>query len=123
MGRRTFESIGRPLPRRRSVVLSRDPEYRAAGAEVAAGLDEALALAAGEEEVFVIGGAAVFAAALPSAGRLYLTRVHAEVEGDVVCPPLDEGSWRLVEEERHAADERHAYPFTFQLYDRREDAG
>lgn len=122
MGRKTFESIGRPLPRRRSVVVSRDPGYRAEGAEVAGSLEEALELTAGDGEVFVIGGAAVFAEALPRADRLYLTRVHAEVEGDVVCPPLDDGSWRMVGEERHEADERHAHPFTFQVYDRAAEA-
>lgn len=121
MGRRTWESIGRPLPRRRSIVVSRDPSYRAPGAEVAGSLEEALDLAADDDEVFVIGGAAVFAAALPRADRLYLTRVHAEVPGDVRCPPLG-GGWQLVEEERHEADERHVYPFTFQVYERREDA-
>lgn len=123
MGRKTFESIGRPLPRRRSVVLSRDPGYRAEGAEVAGSLEEALELAAEDGEVFVIGGAAVLAEALALAERLYLTRVHADVEGDVVCPPLDDGSWRIVQEERHAADQRHAYPFTFQVYDRQAEAG
>lgn len=119
MGRKTWESIGRPLPRRRSIVISRNPDYEADGAEVAGSLDEALALAAGDDEVFVIGGAAVFAAAVPRADRVYLTRVHAEVAGDIACPPLDDGSWVLVEEERHEANEHHAYPFSFQVYDRR----
>jgi dihydrofolate reductase len=122
MGRKTFESIGRALPRRRSIVISRDPEYAADGVEVAHSLGEALELAAGDDEVFVIGGAAVFAAALPRAGRVYLTRVHAEIAGDVLCPPLDDGSWELVSEERHEADDRHAWPFTFQVWERREDA-
>ena len=121
MGRKTFESLPKLLPRRRSIVVSRNPSYRAEGAEVAGSLDEALALADGEAEVFVIGGAALFAEALPRASRLYLTRVHAEVDGDVRCPPLDEGSWQLVEEERHDADERHAYDFTFQVFERRPE--
>lgn len=122
MGRKTWESIGRPLPRRRSIVVSRNPSYRAAGADVAGSLEEALRLAGDDDEVFVIGGAAVFAAALPRADRVYLTRVHAEVPGDVRCPPLG-GCWELVAEERHEADERHAHPFTFQVYERRrEDA-
>ena len=124
MGRKTFESIGRPLPRRRSIVLSRDPSYAPEGAEVAGSLDEALALAAGEDEdedeVFVIGGGSVFAAALPKADRLYLTRVHAEVSGDVLFPDLDLGSWKLRSEERHAADERHDHAFSFLVYDRGE---
>ena len=100
-------------------MLSRDPDFEAPGAEVAASLEEALALAANEEEVFVIGGAGVFAEALPQAERLYLTLVHAEVAGDVFFPEVDAGAWRLVSEERHEADERHAYPFSFLVYERR----
>ena len=85
MGRKTYqsilESLGRPLPKRRSIVLSRDPGCQASGAEIASGLDQALKLAAGDDEIFVIGGASVFAEALPKADRLYLTRVHAEGRG------------------------------------------
>ncbi len=117
MGRKTFESIGRPLPRRRSLVLSRDPAYRAAGAEVAASLEQALAMAAAEDDVFVIGGAAVFAEALPLADRLYLTLVHAEVDGDVTFPAVDTDSWRLISTERHEADAKHAYAFSFLVYE------
>lgn len=113
MGRKTFESIGRPLPRRRSIVLSRDPDYVARGAETAGSLDEALARAAGEDEVFIVGGSQVFAEALPRADRLYLTRVHAEVEGDVFFPELDPDAWELLSEERHEADGRHDYAFSF----------
>ncbi len=120
MGRKTFESIGRPLPRRRSLVLSRDPACRLPGAEIAASLEQALALAAGEDQVFVIGGAAVFAEALPLADRLYLTLVHAEVDGDVFFPEVDLESWRLVSEQRHKADSKHAYPFSFLTYERSE---
>ncbi len=120
MGRKTFESIGRPLPRRRSVVLSRDPVYRPPGAETAGSLEGALARLAkeGEAEVFVIGGAEVFAEALPLAERLYLTRVHAQVGGDVCFPPFDPAAWRLVSSERHDADDRHAYPFSFEVWER-----
>lgn len=122
MGRKTHQSIiaslGRPLPKRRSLVLSRDPAYRAPGVEVVSSLDQALDLTAAEPEVFVIGGAAVFAAALPRTDVLHLTLVHAEVEGDVFFPPLDTESWELVSEERHEADERHVYPFSFLTYRR-----
>ncbi len=118
MGRKTFESIGRPLPGRRSVVLSRRPGYRPEGVEVAGGLEAALALAAGEEEVFVIGGAALFAEALPRARRVYLTLVHGEVDGDVQAPPLDPAAWRLVEERRRPADERHPWDLSFRTYER-----
>lgn len=118
MGRKTFESIGRPLPRRRSIVLSRDPTYRAEGAEVAASLERALELTAGEDEVFVIGGAGVFEDALPLADRLYLTLVHADVEGDVALEDFDRDAWTLISEDRREADDRHAHAFTFQTYER-----
>ncbi len=117
MGRKTFESSGRPRPKRRSIVLSRDPAYVPEGAEAAASLDEALALAAGEDEVFVIGGSQVFAEALPRADRLYLTSVHAEVKGDVFLPEVDLSAWELISEERHEADERHDHAFSFRVYD------
>ena len=121
MGRKTFESIDRrPLPKRRSIVLSRDPGYRPGGAEVAASLADALELAGGDDEVFVIGGAGVFADAVALADRLYLTLVHAEVEGDVVLPEIDAGSWELRSDERHDADERHAHAFSFRLYEKRQ---
>ncbi|MGH0035605.1 MAG: dihydrofolate reductase [Myxococcota bacterium] len=116
MGRATFESIGRPLPDRTSIVLTRRPDWRAEGALVAADLEAALSLARdrGETECFVVGGAAVYAAALPLADRMVLTRVDAEVEGDVHFPVVDFGDWRLVSEDVHPADARHAFPFAIQ---------
>lgn len=122
MGRRTFESVGRPLPDRRNVIVTRDPTYRAAGAVVAPGLDEALALAADEPEVFVVGGAELYRLALPRADRMYLTIVHAEVPGDTYFPPFDPDEWHLEREERHTTDARHAHPFTFRCYVRRRRA-
>jgi dihydrofolate reductase len=119
MGRRTYESIGRALPGRRSVVLSRDGTFAPHGVEIAGSLDAALSLCAGEEEVFVIGGESLFREALPRAQRLYLPRVHAELPGDVSFPPLDESLWVPVESEPHAADEQHPHPFTFFTYHRR----
>ena len=118
MGRRTWESIGRPLPKRRSLVLSRDPRFQPPGAEVFANLDEALEQVAPAKQVFVIGGAAVYAETLPRAQRLYLTRVHADVEGDVYFPGFDPAAFDLVEEEYHEADETHAFPFSFRTYAR-----
>ncbi len=125
MGRKTWESIGRPLPGRRNLVVSRTPGYAAEGAEVFASLDEALAAAAGEDEVFVIGGAALYAEAMPRADRLYLTRVHATVEGDVTFPGLDPAAWTLVSEDRREADARHDHAFSFRVYERggRRSAG
>ena len=119
MGRRTFASIGRPLPGRRSIVLSRDPRFAPGAVEVARGLEAALAACAGEDEVFVIGGESLFREALPLADRLYLTRVHAKPVGDVLFPDFDEGDWEMVAAEAHTADERHPHPFTFLTYRRR----
>lgn len=123
MGRKTYESIGRPLPKRRSIVITRQADYAAEGIETAGSLDGALALVAEDEEAFVIGGAEVFREALPRAGRLYLTRVHAEFEGDVYLPPFDEADWTLTNEERHAADERNDFDYSFLVYERRVAGG
>lgn len=119
MGRRTYESIGRALPGRLSIVLSRDPDFTTpAGVEVVGSLDAALDACAGEDEVFVIGGESLFREALPRADRVYLTRVHAEPAGDVLFPNFDETAWDRVEIEEHAADEHHVHPFTFLAYHR-----
>lgn len=101
MGRKTFESIGRPLPGRPNIVVTANPGWSAPGVTVAHGLDDALALAAplaGEAgEVVVIGGARLFAEALPRAGRLYYTEVHHAPPGDVTFPPFDRSQWREAE--------------------------
>jgi dihydrofolate reductase len=103
MGRRTWESIGRPLPDRRSIVVTRTPGYVAPGADVAPDLEKALALAyAGDPEPRVIGGGQLYAAALPRATRVYLTRVHRVVDGDTFFPALDAAEW--VETERREVE-------------------
>lgn len=121
MGRRTYESIGRPLPGRRSLVLSRRPDYAPAGVEVVPSLQEALQRLAESEEVFVIGGAEVYALALPRADRVWLTLVEADVDGDVLFPPLPSDLWRLTSEELHGADERHRWAMRFQLWERQPE--
>jgi dihydrofolate reductase len=120
MGRRTYESIGKPLPERVNLVLSRRPDYAAPGCRVVQNLEDALEIArrAGESEAFVIGGADVYAAALPVADRVYLTRVDAEVNGDVRFPPLASGEWRETAREEHASDARHAHPFAITVLER-----
>jgi len=120
MGRRTWESIGRSLPGRRMIVVSRQVGYRAEGVEVVPSLADAwqLAEAAREEEAFIIGGAELYREALSRADRLYLTRVHARVDGDTVFPPYDPTEWRQVSSEQHAADAKNDYPFSFELYHR-----
>ncbi len=118
MGRRTWESIGRPLPERRNLVVSRSPGFAAEGAETVPSLDEALARCAGEPEAVVIGGAGLYAAALPHARRLYLTRVHGCFEGDVYFPHWNPGEWRERERVERPADERNPYALTFSLLER-----
>lgn len=113
MGRRTFESIGRALPGRRNLVLSRGAPPTTSGVEGVATLDEALQRCAGAPELCVIGGAGVFVAALPLATRMYLTRVHASPPGDVHFPDVDWTQWREVARSEHAADERHAHAMSF----------
>lgn len=119
LGRKNYQSIGRPLPGRVNIVLSRDTYFVAPGCLRASGLEEAFALAraAGESECFVIGGAEVYREALPLCRRLYLTRVHASFEGDVLMPPLGEG-WREVSCERHEADEKNAWAYSFTVLER-----
>jgi dihydrofolate reductase len=121
MGRRTWESQGqKPLPNRVNIVLTSQRDYEAVDAHVVASLDEAFALAraAGEDEVFVIGGTALFAEALPIADRLYLTRVHGEPEGDTRFPSFEPDDWRVVERVEHPVDERHEYAFTIMTLER-----
>ncbi|HUN24845.1 MAG TPA: dihydrofolate reductase [Steroidobacteraceae bacterium] len=118
MGRSTFESIGRALPGRTSLVLTRSPAWSAAGVTVVHSLEEAIARAAGAEELLVIGGAQVYALALPRAARIYLTRVHASVSGDTRLPELGRAAWREVSREEHPPDALHAHAMTFSVLER-----
>jgi dihydrofolate reductase len=118
MGRRTWESIGRPLPGRRSIVLTRRRDFEAEGASVAHTLEEALALAAPADEVMVVGGADVFGAFLARADRIYWTEVLTRVDGDVRFPALDLAAWREIERHEHAADDRNAFPTRFRILER-----
>jgi dihydrofolate reductase len=118
MGRKTWDSLGRALPGRRSIVLSGNRDFHPPGAEVVANFDDALDLVWDDDEAFVIGGADLFRQALPLARRWYLTRVHADVAGDTYFPEYDKSEWRLVESESHAADARNEYPCTFEVYER-----
>lgn len=111
MGRRTYESIGKPLPGRLNIVVSTNRGYQAPGCTVVHSMEEAYRAAGGAEEVAIIGGSGIFEAALPGADVIYLTEVDADVEGDVFFPAFDRSAWHEAELERHAPDERHAYPF------------
>jgi len=122
MGRRTFDSIGRPLPGRRNLVLSRSASESDAAVQHVASLEQARALASDAAELCVIGGAQVFALALPLAARIYLTRVHGEVSGDVYFPLAEFSGWREIERVEHAADARHAHAMSFVTLERARDA-
>ena len=119
MGRKTFESIGKPLPGRENIVVTRDTNYQRDGVTVVHDPDGALRAAGGAPEIMVIGGAELFRALLPRAGRIHLTRVHGNIAGDVIWPALDERDWQVVEREHRAADERHAYAMTFEVWEKR----
>lgn len=122
LGRKNYESIGRPLPERTNIVLTRDRAYRAPGCTVVDTLDAAYTAAAGASEIFVIGGAELYAQTLARADRLYLTWVHAQVPGDTFFPTFDLADWTEIERERHEPDRDHAYGFSFVTYDRRARA-
>ncbi|MFO7306442.1 MAG: type 3 dihydrofolate reductase [Gammaproteobacteria bacterium] len=113
MGRKTYVSIGRPLPQRHNIVISRQPGLTLPDCTVVSSLDAALAAAGDAAEAMVIGGAEIFAQVLPRTDRIYLTRVHANVEGDTFFPELVSEDWIELDSEYHPADDRHAFPFTF----------
>lgn len=118
MGRKTFDTMGRPLSGRRNIVLTRDRRWTSRGVEVAHDLAGALALVSGDGLVFVAGGAEIYQLALRRADQLDLTVVHTSVDGDAFFPEFSPSEWTLMQDERHAADDRHAFPFSFRRYDR-----
>ena len=118
MGRKTWDSIGRPLPGRTSVVVTRQRGYSAPGAVVAHSLDDAIKACGADSEIFVIGGAELIERSLPFAGRLYLTTVETEIPGDTLMPEVDFADWRGVSSAHHAADARHPYSFRCVTYER-----
>ena len=113
MGRRTYESIGRALPGRRNIVLSRDSEFRAPGCEVFASLDDALDACERADELMIIGGARLYAESLPRARRMHLTLLHATFSGDAWFPQYDEGKWREISREDHEAGADSPCAFSF----------
>ena len=120
MGRKTFESIGRPLPQRHNIVLTRQVGFSARdpAVTVVSTLEAALQAAGDVPEVMIIGGAEIYQLALPLAQRIILTRVHANVQGDTHFSPLDPKAWRVASSESYAADEKHAYSMTFEDLER-----
>lgn len=121
MGRKTFDSIGKALPGRKSIVITRNKDWQHEGVDAVHSIDDAVekAEAYGAKEIFVIGGAEIFRTALPDAGRIYLTRIHQNIDGDVYFPEIDKAKWSLVSERFCEADEKNSYDHTYQIWERK----
>lgn len=121
MGRKCFESIGRPLPKRTNIVITRNPFFIASGCIITHNLEEAVGIAKanGETEVFIIGGGQIYDIAMPHIDRLYLTEVDLEVDGDVFFPELAMDEWQVVSEEKHQADEKNEFDYGFKVLERK----
>lgn len=118
MGRKTYDSIGKALPGRQNIVITRRSDLIIAGCTVVTSVDAALQCTSESDEVMIIGGAEIYRSALPHAQRIYLTQVHADIQGDAEFPQLSTNEWREVAREHHAADERHAHAYTFVTLER-----
>lgn len=119
MGRLTWESLGRPLPGRQNIVITRSSDFSADGCDVVSSPARALQVAGDVDEVMIIGGGQIYELYLPKAGRIYLTRVNAHVEGDTFFPELDSNAWAVTESASHSADERNEFDFEFTTYERK----
>ena len=119
MGRRNYESIGKPLPDRTNIVVTRNPRYRAPGCQVKHALVDALQGIHDDPEAFVIGGAEIYRQALGDADRIYLTLVHADISGDTYFPEFDAREWNEIGRARHEADAKNPYAYSFVIYDRK----
>ena len=122
MGRKTYESIGKPLPGRKNIILSRNPSYHPEGTYTAANVSEAVKLA-DYDEAFVIGGAEIYSLFLPVAGRLYITRIHAEFTGDIYFPNYPESDWILIESIPGIRDEKNPLDYEWNIYERKNKSG
>jgi dihydrofolate reductase len=116
MGRKTFESIGKPLPGRTTVIITRNPEYKVEGCIVALSLKEGLSMVGKEPKVYVIGGGEIFKEAMPLADKLYLTRIHHSFEGDVYFPEVDMNQWEEESRQDFEPDEKNAFSYSFFCY-------
>ncbi len=116
MGRKTYQSFGRPLPHRRNIIVTRDKNFAMEGCEVVHSLHEALKLADGEKEVFIIGGANIYEQSMAIANKIYLTRIFGNFEGDSYFPAINEKDWQQTTVSEYPADEKNPYPFAFLEY-------
>ena len=122
MGRKSFQSIGKPLPKRTNIIITRNPYFIASHCLVARSLEEALELAYdnGEKEAFIIGGGEIYRQSIPLLDKLYLTEVEVAPEGSVYFPELDWEEWTLISEEAHQADEKNEYNYVFKVFERKK---
>jgi dihydrofolate reductase len=121
MGRKSLESLGKPLQGRKNIVVTRNKDWRQEGTEVAHSINDAIDLAkeTGVNEIFIIGGAEIFKEAMPVANRIYLTRIHHYFDGDAYFPEVSDAEWSLVQSRSCDADEKNQYPHTFQVWERK----
>lgn len=119
MGRKTFESFPKPLPNRTHVVITRNTDYRSEGIVVVHNLNAALEVAKDDPQPFIIGGGEIYRLGMEVADRIELTRVHGSFEADTFFPEIPETNWELIEQVHHPTDEKHAFAFTYETYDRR----
>lgn len=119
MGRKTYESFGKPLKERRNIIISRDKNLSIAGCKVVHSLDDALQLLRGENEVFIIGGAEIYRQSMSVANKIYLTRIYYDFEGDSYFPSINEKEWLETKHSEQKADEKNPYPFAFIEYEKK----
>lgn len=119
MGRNTFESIGKPLPNRENIILTRNSDYQVEGCKTLSSIDALNEMGQSDEEIFVIGGANIYKQAMPFTETLYLTYIDEEFEGDTYFPDIEESEWKLVSEEKGVKNEKNPYDYFFRVYKRR----
>lgn len=120
MGRKTYESIGRPLPGRVNVVITRNTDFKADGCIIVGSLSEALKISKSDPEVFIFGGGEIFRDALPQVSKIYMTKVHHSLEGDTHFPTLNPQEWRELERTEFKADEKNEYDYSFLTLERKK---
>ena len=118
MGRKTFDSMGKPLPGRRNIVITRNHNFNAEGCEIVGSVIQSISLFKDEEEAFIIGGAEIFKQAIPVCTKLYLTKIHYAFEGDTYFPEIDLDKWKLISETHHLADEKNKFDYSFLVYEK-----
>lgn len=116
MGRKTFESVGRPLPKRVNIIITRQKDYQAEGCKIAGSLEEALAMVENDDQPFIVGGAEIYKQSLNFANTIELTLIEAEYVGDTFFPEFDPSIWKLARGEKKEADDKHAHPYEFLTY-------